>query len=278
MGSLTTLPSRSGADRAKLAWSKMDWRDLLKRAETARHAGRYHEALQLSDRAAQLGEEARYHAALIRGDTLLELGDAASALSSYESIADPFVPDPYLDCARGLALFELAKLPEAENALRSAARGRPDLAEAYFTLGLIAEMQGTGEEVELFRMARRLEPDRYPATPQRSRKAFEALVERALEQLPPDLHSAVADVPVLVAEVPHPNDLNRSHPPVSPNALGMFIGGERYVAGHGPAILLFKRNLERAFPREEQLVAELRVTVQHELMRLVGRPAGVKLD
>lgn len=255
----------------------MTWRDLLKQAEEARLQRRYHDALQLSDRAAQQGEDARYHAALIRGDTLLEIGDAASALSTYDSVADPAVPDPELDCARGIALFELAKLPEAENALRSAVRGNPELADAYFTLGLIAEITGTGEETELFRVARRLDAARFPATPQLSRRMFEDLVEEALAELSGEVQAALSTVPVLVADVPHPEDLRRSVPPVPPTSFGMFVGlveltpqGWRGNELDPPAILLFKRNLERAFPEPADLVSELRHTVETEIGRVLG--------
>lgn len=243
---------------------------MLQRAEAARREGRYHEALQLSDRAAVIGEDARYHAALVRGDILMELGDPAAALSSYESIADPSIPDPELDCARGIALFELAKLPEAENALRSALRGRPDLAEAYFVLGMIAEMLGTGEDVELFRMARRLEPERFPPAPQRSREVFEALLEHALTDLPAEIEDVLRDVSVVVADVPYPDDLTRSDPPMSPGSLAMFVSPGYGDASEAAALVLFKRNLERSFPDTAELSAELRSLVIRELAAVVG--------
>ncbi len=253
----------------------MSWRELLDDAKAARVDQRFHDALQLADRAALHSEEARYHAALFRGDILLNVGDAAAALSTYESVADPLTPDPTLDCARGIALFDLVMLPEAENALRSAARGAPDLAEAHFTLGLIAELLGSGEDEELFRRARQLDSERYPATPLMSHDAFEELVEETLATLPKQIRRALADIPVLVTDMPHPDDLRRSSPPVPPTAVGMFVGsvpgdtkaGEPYEA---PAILLFKRNLERAFPERVGLAEQLRKTVLHEVSRVLG--------
>src|SRR5262245_29570273 len=104
-----------------------DWESLLDEAASALEEDRHHDALQLCDRAALLGDEARYNAAILRGDILLELGDPSGALSSYETVADPDVQDPDLDCARGMAFFELGRLAEADSALRSALRGNADL-------------------------------------------------------------------------------------------------------------------------------------------------------
>src|SRR5690606_25477836 len=132
---------------------------------------------QLCDRAALSGDDGRYHGALLRGDILLELGDAAAALSAYETVAQLDVPDPELDCARGIALFHLCRLPEAENALRSALRGRPDLPHAWYTLALIAEIRGNGQDPELFRRARMLDPEHYPPLEQMGRGEFEQALE-----------------------------------------------------------------------------------------------------
>lgn len=247
----------------------MEWRRMLEEANAARRDRRFGDALQLSDRAAQAGEDARYHAALLRGDVMLELGNAAAALSSYEAVADPAVPDPLIDCARGIALFELTRLPEADNALRSAIRGRPDLAEAYYALGLVAELLGTGEDAELFRCARRIDVERFPPVRYLSRPAFEAVVAEAVGALPPTIADIVADLTLLVVEVPRPGDLRRTEPPVSPTALGMLVE-EPDKPDDQPVLLLFKRNLERAFCGREQLVAGLRRAVGEEVRRSFG--------
>jgi predicted Zn-dependent protease with MMP-like domain len=259
----------------------MDWRDLLDRAEDALGEQRHHDALQLCDRAAVHGDDARYYAGFLRGDVLLELGDVAAALSAYESVADPDIPDPELDCARGVALFELSKIPEAEAALRSAIRGAPDLAEAHYTLGLIAELRGSGEADELFRRARRLEPQRYTLPKPMSPAAFDEVVSAALDDLPPMVRDAIANVPVLIEELPDLEELVATQPPLSPSTLGLFVGAPPssisvldHVEVEQPAILLFKRNLERAFPDPELLREEIRVTVIHE----VGHALGLSED
>lgn len=254
-----------------------DWRDLLDEASHAHADGRDHDALQLCDRAAMCGEEARYFAAIMRGDVLLDLGDASGALSSYDSVADPSVPDPDLDCARGVALFELVRFAEADNALRSAVRGDSSLAEAHHTLGLLAEITGSGRDVEYFRQARRLDSGAYPPPTQLGRQEFEAAVEQAMSQLPKKVRDATKNVPVVIAEVPHPDDLLESDPPLSPALLGMYVGmmpAEVSVLDAPPelrpTILLFKRNLERACADRDALIREIRTTVLHEVGHAIG--------
>lgn len=260
----------------------MAWEDLLDEAEATWADGRHHDALQLCDRAALQGEDARYYAALLRGDILLDLGDPAGALSSFESVADPEHHDPEIDLARGIALFELARFAEAENALRSALRGEPPLpetglAEAHHTLGLIYEIAGNGGEVEHFRAARRYDPERYPPPRQMSHEDFERVVEEALGELPETVKKAIENVPVLVAELPHPDDLRIAEPALSPRSLGLFIGpppGSTSVldapSAERPTILLFKRNLERACADRDQLIEEIRLTVIHEVGHALG--------
>lgn len=255
------------------------WQELLTAAEEAWDDDRIHDALQLCDRAALTGVDGRHRAALLRGHILLDLGDAAGALSSFESVADPGVPDPELDCARGIALFELARFAEAENALQSSLRGNADLADAHYALGLIAELHGSGQEVEHFRRARRLAPERFPNTPKLSTEDFEGMVEEALTGLPQPVREAMENIPVLVAEVPHPEDLKEAEPPLSPQSFGMFVGlspaagGMTDESGQGQTgILLFKRNLERACPDRETLVEEIRETVLHEVSHALGLP------
>jgi predicted Zn-dependent protease with MMP-like domain len=255
----------------------MSWKKLLDQAEDAFGEGRHHDALQLCDRAAVAGDDARYHAALLRGDVLLDLGDAAGALSSYDSVAEPDLTDPELDLCRGIALFELVRFAEAENALRSALRGNGRLAEAHHTLGLIAEITGSGRDTEHFRQARRLDSQRFPAVPQLSRRDFEAVVEEAMATLPETIRTATRSVPVLIAEVPQVADLAQTDPPLSPRILGLFVGvppAQVSMLDAPPeqqaTILLFKRSLERYCTDRAMLIQEIRLTVLHEVGHALG--------
>lgn len=255
----------------------MTWNEILDDAERLWRDGRHHDALQQVDKAALASEDARYHAALLRGDVLLDLGDPLGALSSYESVADPMTPDPDVDAARGIALFELARFPEADNALRSALRGRADLAEAHYTLGLLYELLGNGRDIEHFRIARKLAPEQFPPPSQLSRDEFESAIQSAAGELPLSVQRAIEGIPVLVQELPHPDDLREAIPPVSPRCLGLFVGlAPRFRStldegvAEQPVILLFKRNLERACDSRDGLIEEIRLTVLHEIGHALG--------
>ena len=255
----------------------MTWQDTLAEAERLWDEARHHDALQCVDRAALVGESGRYHAALLRGDILLDLGDPVGALTSYESIAEPDTPDPRVDAARGIALFELARFPEADNALRSALRGDPELGEAHFTLGLLYELLGNGREVEHFRLARHLDPERYAPAPQLGREEFERCIQDAVRELPAGVARALEGIGMVVQELPHPVDLRESSARISPRCLGLLVNTNASRSSPSstaeevePVVVLFKRNLERATTSRDHLVAEIKLTILHEIGHALG--------
>ena len=250
-----------------LALAEVRWQDLLRQAKTAWRDERPHDALQLCDRAALLSPPARHGAAILRGDILLQMGDAAGALSSFDSVADPSVEDAALDGARGLALFELGRFAEAQKALFSALRGNCIAADAHFALGIISEIRGTSEHVQHFRCARRLAPERFGYQPTLCRAHFQQLVESALQGLAPHIAGAVAKMTIMVCDMPRLADLQCSNPPMSPQSFGYYFAlasGARQLAKNAPAspaILLFKRNLERACYDDKALIAAIGETI-----------------
>lgn len=255
-----------------------DWGQLLKEAERALLCGRPGEALQYCDRAAVGGEEARYSASLLRGNILLEMGDAQGALSSFEAVADPDASDPEIDCARGVALFELARFPEAEAALKSSIRQAPHLAQSYYTLGLIAEFSGKGEEARWFRQARDLAPEKFGHHKQLRNDDFQSMLEDALSGLPPALAEALEHIPIVVSELPLVNDLHQLEPPISPLALAM-LGGATGVGEDGderlePVLFLFKRNIERAFTDRQDMMKATR----HAVIEYFAEALGISLE
>jgi tetratricopeptide (TPR) repeat protein len=264
--------------------AEQGWQLLLQQARAAWGDEQPHAALQLCDRAALQSASARHAAALLRGDILMQLGDAAGALSSYDSVANPSVPDASLDCSRGLALFELARFAEAESALNSALRGDSQLAEAHHALGVISEIMGKGDETEHFRRARRLAPERFELAPRLSTEQFEAVVQKGLERLPERVRTAMMRMTVLVMEMPRLEDLREQNPPISPQSFGMHVALAHSVdpisgpTATQPAVLLFKRNLERACPHETALVQAVRDTVLEEAVAALNLPYAEDLE
>jgi predicted Zn-dependent protease with MMP-like domain len=94
---------------------------------------------------------------------------------------------------------------------------------------------------------------------------FDDQVRAALDELPPNLASALQNVAVLV------EDEN----PDEPDLLGLYRGvplperGE--TAGLPPdTISIYRRPLEESFPDPEDLREEIRITVLHELAHYFG--------
>ena len=94
---------------------------------------------------------------------------------------------------------------------------------------------------------------------------FEDHVRSALDELPPNLASALTNVAVVV-EDENPDD---------PDIYGLYHGvplPERSdMAGMPPdTISIYRRPLEESFPDPEELREEIRITVLHELAHYFG--------
>jgi predicted Zn-dependent protease with MMP-like domain len=94
---------------------------------------------------------------------------------------------------------------------------------------------------------------------------FEDHVRAALDELPPNLASALTNVAVVV-EDENPDD---------PDLYGLYHGvplPERSdMAGMPPdTISIYRLPLEESFPDPEELRAEIRITVLHELAHYFG--------
>lgn len=240
-------------------------------------------ALETAARAERVAQKAKdeamaAHLAWVQGrahSLLEELRAAAEALGRAHRVLGDDFPDLVLDLA--IARFEVLQFDQARPLLERLVEAQPDDAEAVHYLGLIAEREGRAEEAERhFARARRLSPESYPRPIVLPDAEFDRVIEEALEKLPEKVRTYLANVPVMVEDLPAREDLE-GDPPLSPLSLGMFRGhavGERSVFDPWTelpsSILLFKRNLERYATSREELVDEIEQTLLHEVGHFVG--------
>ncbi len=98
------------------------------------------------------------------------------------------------------------------------------------------------------------------------REAFEALVERALDEIPDEIAGLVDNVVVLVEDEPPADD---------PDLLGVYDGvslTERGTdhTGLPDRITIFRRPLLEMCADDDELVREVRITVVHEIAHHFG--------
>lgn len=100
---------------------------------------------------------------------------------------------------------------------------------------------------------------------------LEALAVGVLEDLPPTVREKLANVPILIEDVPSAALLADG---VDPRVLGLFSGTPMPEGGDlAPTVTnihLFRKNLERIARDEDHLAEEVRITVLHETAHYFG--------
>jgi predicted Zn-dependent protease with MMP-like domain len=92
---------------------------------------------------------------------------------------------------------------------------------------------------------------------------FEEQVKAALDELPPEIAAALENVAIVVEE----------QNPQEPDLYGWYDGfgpGIDHAGALPDRIVLYRRPLEDAFPDEEDLRREIRITVLHEIGHFFG--------
>jgi tetratricopeptide (TPR) repeat protein len=182
---------------------------------------------------------------------------------------------------RAVILFHLCQFDRAREAFLEVFAMAPDDPYVHYHLALILEREGRQADADkLFARAHALAPDKFPdpalmPTPEE----FQAMVDRAVADLPPHLKKAVEGVAIEVADVPALEDLLAVDPPFSPTILGLFRGpplGETAVPGSSGgvpeprSIVLYRKNLARAVGSRKELERQVRITLWHEVGHLRG--------
>ena len=86
------------------------------------------------------------------------------------------------------------------------------------------------------------------------------------------LRADLAKVKLETADLPDLTDLTAEEPPLAPTILGLFRGAPLGEAPEAEprAIVIYRKNLARAVSSRDELIAQVRTTLLHELGHLRG--------
>lgn len=251
---------------------------LLDQAEDSLDQGDPEGALEICDQVLTLAP-GHPGALFVQGDAQRTLGRLDEACNSYRAAALARPDHAASWASLALTSFELLRFDEARRASDRAIREDSRAAEAWWVRALLRERRGDLSGAErCVQHAFWLDPEGFPVPPTLSEDEIDAIVEEALETLHPTLQDYLANVPVLLEDVPAEAVLRTYDPPASPlELLGYFSGysiPERSLSdawSQLPAtIVLFRRNLERHAVDRDELVEQLRITLFHEVGHFLG--------
>lgn len=250
---------------------------LLDMAEEALDRGDPREALSLCTGA--LATHADHPGAwYLRAEAHRDLGELDDAEIAYRRSASLAPEHSPSWAALGTVLFDQLRFDEATSAISRAIRLDADNAEAYWGRALLRERRGDHRgALRDFRRANLLDA-RYAVPIPLDDATIEEVVTEALRELHPSIQAYLANVPIVLEEVPDVELCEQWDPPMPPaGILGYFSGatmGDQVGVDSWSAlpasIVLFRRNLERAATDREGLIEELRITVFHEVGHYLG--------
>lgn len=250
--------------------------DLLDLAEDALDHGDPHRGIALC---AQVLQDRPDHAGalFVTADAYRDLGFLADAEQAYRRVTSLVTAHAPAWSGLAVVLFEQLRLEEARRAALRSLRLDPLGSEAAYIRGLIRERAGDhfGAERDFIRAAR-VDASAFPRPVPLDQDQIKELVQLAARSLHPAVQSYLAQVPILVEDVPPLDVCEQFEPPAPPTELlGVFnaagIAGESAAWTQLPStIVLYRCNLQRLAHDIPQLVAELRVTVFFEVGHFLG--------
>ncbi|MBC8341566.1 MAG: metallopeptidase family protein [Proteobacteria bacterium] len=181
---------------------------------------------------------------------------------------------PVYSAFEGQILFELGRYEEAQRVLEHTVSLDPDSAHVIYYLGLVLERLDAEHATEAFARANALDPHHYPLPLEISTQDFEKAVATAIDNLPRSIRDYIADVPVLVEDLPSRELIATEN--VSPQILGLFVGSPRTEASTTSQaldldrVMIFVKNHTKVCRDHEELIEQLQITVRHEIGHYLG--------
>jgi len=246
----------------------------LERAWELEEGGRLVEARRLGERLLRTHPE-EPEVLLLLGACAQGQGDVESALELFKraAAADRQWPVPELWAAELLA-EQPGRLSEARRRLEALVRRHPDVADAWYGLGGVCEaLEDEKGKRRAWRETLRLDAAQPETESSLTEAEIAEVAEDALLELSPHARRLLADVPILIADLPAREDVATG---LDPRLLGLFVGTPYPElsgvggAAHLTQIVLFRRNLERVAEDEESLREQIRITLLHETGHFFG--------
>ena len=109
-----------------------------------------------------------------------------------------------------------------------------------------------------------------------TRREFQAVVARALEELPPQFQDAIHNLDIQVRWAPTPDERRRARLHPGSDLFGIYMGipitkrGGGYALVAPDVIIIYQRSHERACNSEEAMVEQARQTLLHEIGHYMG--------
>jgi predicted Zn-dependent protease with MMP-like domain len=271
-----------GAMKSYKRWMAIDAenpRPRIDAAELLLYSGELEGVVELLDEGLELVEEEEdlVAAVLLKTEALLQLeqpDEAREALAELDSSALADATDLY---RVGTLKLELDRPAEAEAIFRRLLAlpdlAPEDVADARHGLGLIHEQREERDAmIREWLAVLDLDAKAEPAPWHVSAEEFQEIAEDAMAELPPEVLERLANVPILVEDLPSADIVREGN---DPRLLGLFSGVPlpQKPAGGSPhldVIHLYQRNLESAVVDPEDLAEQIRVTVLHETAHFFG--------
>ncbi len=174
-------------------------------------------------------------------------------------------------------LSDLGRAHEALDVLEQGVKVRPEDADLWFEMGLAAERIGKDAlrkraYAEVWKLERAHEPERRLPIPE---DLFVSTVEKTIANLPAAAQRAIGNVAIMVED--YPDEWVIRDDVADPRILGLFDGpqlpdeGSVDLVVDGPSrIYLYRWNIERICNNEEEVIAQIEITVLHEIGHYLG--------
>ena len=244
----------------------------------AEDLGRPAEALEYAEVALDRAEEENefLDAVALKAGLEIQLGKVKAAQSTLAELppAHEVKLSDELSLDLAYLFLDADVTSEAENRFRVLADADAKDPEAWYGLGLCAEAKGDeGAKREAWLRVLTLDGNSSLQDPHLSETEMADVAELALKELPEPARKLIANVPILIVDLPAREEVEQG---MDPRLLGMFEGTAYSDAGSlGGApqvtqILLFRKNLERMAIDSEDLREQIRITLLHETGHFFG--------